>query len=44
MSSETLKRYLEENPRMLGVLFMITVLLAKSGTVVADGGTGVSGP
>lgn len=44
MSSERLKRYLAENPRMLGVLFMITVLLAQSGSVVADGGTSISGP
>lgn len=44
MSSEKLQQFLVENPRMLGVLFMITVLLAQSGSVVADGGSSLSGP
>jgi hypothetical protein len=32
MSSERLTQYLAENPRMLGVAFMITVLLAQTGS------------
>lgn len=39
-----LKAYLAENPRMIGVLFTITVLLSQAGTVAASGGFTTSGP
>lgn len=35
MSESTLRTYLEENPRMIGVLFTITLLLSQAGTAAA---------
>lgn len=44
MSESTLRSYLAENPRMIGVLFTLTVLLSQTGTVMAGGGSTFSGP
>lgn len=43
--SETnaLTEFLRENPRMIGVLFTICVLLSQAGTVVAGNGSTLSG-
>lgn len=38
MSNDTLKTYLAENPRMLGVLFTVFLLLTQVGNVAANGG------
>ena len=39
-----LEAYLASNPRMIGVLFTITVLLSQAGNVAAAGGFTTSGP
>ncbi|MFB6149160.1 MAG: hypothetical protein ABEJ48_05805 [Halobacteriales archaeon] len=39
-----LTAYLAANPRMIGVLFTIMVLLLEAGTVAARGGGTISGP
>jgi hypothetical protein len=39
MSDSTLRSYLAENPRMIGVLFTLTVLLSQAGNVAAGGGS-----
>lgn len=44
MTDSNLKSYLESNPRMVGVLFTLTVLLAQAGNVAASNCTGYSGP
>jgi hypothetical protein len=44
MSETNLKAYLAENPRMIGVLFALTALLASAGSAVAGGGTSFAGP
>lgn len=47
MSEETtsgLASYLKDNPRMMGALFTIVLLLSQAGTVVAGNGAAVSGP
>lgn len=36
--------WLADHPRMLGVLFMVTVLLAQAGSAAAAGGATVNGP
>lgn len=36
--------YLADNPRMIGILFTIFLLLSQAGTVVAGQGTVTSGP
>lgn len=38
MSESTMKSYLAENPRMIGVLFTIMLLLSQAGTAVAANG------
>ena len=38
MSESTMKAYLAENPRMLGVLFTVMLLLSQAGTAAAAGG------
>jgi hypothetical protein len=43
MSETDLTTYLAENPRMLGVLFTMMVLLAQAGNAAA-GMTALSGP
>ncbi|MGA9399550.1 MULTISPECIES: hypothetical protein [unclassified Haladaptatus] len=37
-SNDTLTTYLTENPRMIGVLFTICLLLTQTGNVAAAGG------
>jgi hypothetical protein len=44
MSDDTIKSYLAENPRMLGVLFTLLLLLTQVGNVAAGGNTGWTGP
>jgi len=34
---EDLTKYLKNHPRMIGVLFTITLLLSQAGTAVANG-------
>ncbi|WP_425556757.1 DUF7503 family protein [Haladaptatus pallidirubidus] len=43
MSEKTPQSYLAENPRMIGVLFMILILLGEVGAVSA-GGVAIYGP
>lgn len=43
MSDDTVKTYLAENPRMIGVLFAMLLLLTQVGQVAA-GGVGWGGP
>lgn len=42
--SGTVATYLKENPRMMGVLFTMLMLLSQAGTVAAGNGGAVSGP
>ena len=44
MSNDNIRTYLAENPRMIGVLFTLTVLLSQSGNAAASGGTAIAGP
>ena len=44
MSDTTMGEFLSEHPRMIGVLFTITLLLSQAGTAVAAGGSSLSGP
>jgi hypothetical protein len=41
MSDTTIAEFLREHPRMMGVLFTMTVLLSQAGTVAASGGSSV---
>jgi hypothetical protein len=41
MSDSTMATYLKENPRLMGVLFTMLLLLSQAGTVAA-GGAGTS--
>jgi len=43
MSENDIRSYLAENPRMIGVLFTMFLLLTQAGNVAAGGAT-VSGP
>lgn len=44
MSDETsMKAYLADHPRMIGVLFTMTLLLSQAGAVAA-GGSNIAGP
>jgi hypothetical protein len=43
MSSERLQAYLEEHPRMIGVLFTALLLLSQAGSVAASHSS-VAGP
>jgi len=38
MSDSTMAAYLKENPRLMGVLFTLLLLLSQAGTVAAGGG------
>ena len=42
--SGTVAAYLKDNPRMMGVLFTMLLLLSQAGTVAASNGGGISGP
>lgn len=44
MSDSKLAAFLKEHPRMMGVLFTLTVLMTQVGTVAAGNGTVISGP
>lgn len=44
MSDSKLTEYLTENPRMIGVLFTLSVLLSQAGAVVASQGSVNPGP
>lgn len=44
MADNDLRTYLAENPRMIGVLFTLTVLLSQAGNVAAGGGYSNFGP
>ncbi|WP_193588483.1 DUF7503 family protein [Halalkaliarchaeum desulfuricum] len=38
MSETGISEYLAQHPKMIGVLFTITLLLTQAGSVVANGG------
>lgn len=45
MSDETsMKTYLADHPRMIGVLFTMMLLISQAGTVAAGAGSGFKGP
>ncbi len=44
MSDSTVAEFLKEHPRMLGVLFTLTVLMSQVGSVAAGGTSGFAGP
>ena len=44
MSDDTIKTYLAENPRMIGVLFTVFLLLTQVGNAAAGGSGGWAGP
>lgn len=44
MNSEPIKSYLEANPRMMGVLFMMVLLLGQAGNAAAGISCTYSGP
>ena len=44
MSESDLRTYLAENPRMIGVLFTLFVLLSQAGNAAASWGGSFSGP
>ena len=44
MSDTKMAEFLKEHPKMMGVLFTLTVLLTKMGSAAAAGGSSVSGP
>ena len=44
MSESKVAEFLKEHPRMMGVLFALTVLMAQTGSVVADNGYATAGP
>lgn len=43
-STDSLKAYLADHPRMIGALFTILMLLSQAGTVAAGGATATPGP
>jgi len=43
MSRSTMKQYLAENPRMIGALFTLALLLSSSGAATAVQ-SGIAGP
>jgi len=44
MEDRNVAEFLREHPRLLGVLFGASVLLAQMGSVAAEAGKSVSGP
>ncbi|WP_248896523.1 DUF7503 family protein [Haloplanus halobius] len=42
--SGTVATYLKNNPRMMGVLFTMLLLLSQAGTVAAGNSGAISGP
>ena len=43
-STDSLKAYLADHPRMIGALFAIMMLLSQAGTVAAGGAQAQPGP
>ncbi len=39
MARQDVAKYLEQHPRMIGVLFMVSLLLMQTAPVLAGGGT-----
>lgn len=44
MSDTSMREFLSEHPRMIGVLFTITLLLSQAGNAVAANSGSLSGP
>jgi len=44
MSEKDIRTYLTENPRMIGALFTLAILLASAGNTAATFGPGFGGP
>jgi hypothetical protein len=44
MSDNTIATYLRENPRLMGVLFTMCLLLSQAGSVAANHADAISGP
>jgi hypothetical protein len=44
MSDKSATEFLANNPRMMGILFTMTLLLMQAGNAVAGGGSTVVGP
>lgn len=44
MSDTKMAEFLKEHPKMMGVLFTLTVLMTQMGSAAAAGGHAVSGP
>ncbi|WP_438267411.1 DUF7503 family protein [Haladaptatus halobius] len=44
MSQKTTVKYLEENPRMIGVLFFVGLIVLETGNAAANAASAVSGP
>lgn len=44
MTESKMGSFLREHPRLMGALFMITLLLTQIGTAAAGMGTTISGP
>ena len=44
MSDSKVAEYLAENPRMIGVLFTMSLLLMEAGNVAANGADTIVGP
>ncbi|WP_267195310.1 DUF7503 family protein [Halegenticoccus tardaugens] len=42
--SQKLRAYLREHPRMIGVLFAMTLLVSQAGTTVANHAGAINGP
>ncbi|WP_255359090.1 hypothetical protein [Haladaptatus sp. R4] len=44
MARQEVAKYLEQHPRMIGVLFMMTLLMMQTAPVLAGGGGASQGP
>lgn len=44
MPNSSMKEYLAEHPRMIGVLFSMTLLLSQATPVLAGDGSALKGP
>lgn len=43
-NSGRMATYLADNPRMMGALFTLALLLTQAGNIAASGGAGTAGP
>jgi len=43
-ANSSMKAYLAEHPKMVGVLFTMMLLVSQAANVAADGGTSTAGP